>query len=190
MADTKTLDAATSTEAAPRRRRISKRKAVEEHARSYLAAAARRDADAMAEHWDPDGVLDLVPLGIVRGREAIAGTFRELFDAVPDSETVVGRLVAGEREVVVEWRMSGHFTGVPFQGIEATGKFLELRGIDLIEIADGKIVTNTAYYDGMSFARQVGLMPPEDSGAERAMKGAFNAVTKARRAIAERRAER
>ena len=31
------------------------------------------------------------------------------------------------------------------------------------------------------------MMPPQDSGAERAMKSAFNALTKARRKIAERR---
>ena len=49
---------------------------------------------------------------------------------------------------------------------------------------------NTAYYDGMEFAREVGLLPPQDSGAERAMKGAVNAVTKARRAFANERVER
>ena len=42
---------------------------------------------------------------------------------------------------------------------------------------------NTAYYDGASFARQVGMLPSEGSGAERAMKGAFNAVTKMRRRV-------
>jgi hypothetical protein len=57
----------------------------------------------------------------------------------------------------------------------------------MIEIADGKNVTNTAYYDGMAFAREIGLLPAQDSGAERAMKGAVNAVTKARRALAEGR---
>ena len=30
------------------------------------------------------------------------------------------------------------------------------------------------------------MLPPEGSGAERAMKSAFNAVTKLRRAVAER----
>jgi hypothetical protein len=32
-------------------------------------------------------------------------------------------------------------------------------------------------------------MPPQDSGAERAMKGAFNAVTKVRRVVEERRGQ-
>ena len=54
-----------------------------------------------------------------------------------------------------------------------------MRGIDLIEIDDGKNVANTAYYDGMAFAREIGLLPAQDSGAERAMKGAVNAATKA-----------
>ena len=75
-----------------------------------------------------------------------------------------------------------------FQGIDPTGRRLEIRGLDLLEIEDGEIVSNTAYYDGMAFARQVGMMPPQDSGAERAIKSTFNAVTRARRAIADRTA--
>ena len=93
--------------------------------------------------------------------------FRELFAAVPDLEMTVTRVVAGEREAAVEWRMTGNFTGGPFQGVDATGKRIELRGLDLLEVEDGEIVSNTAYYDGMAFARQIGLMPPQDSRAER-----------------------
>lgn len=176
-----------ATEAKPQRRRITRRKVVEAHARSYFDALARRDADGMAEHWLEDGVADIVPLGVLRGRGEITRLFRELFAAVPDLETTVTRVVAGEHEAAVEWRMSGHFSGEPFQGVEATGKRIELRGTDLMEVRDGKNVSNTAYYDGMSFARQIGLMPPQDSGAERAMKNAFNAATRVRRVIAERR---
>jgi steroid delta-isomerase-like uncharacterized protein len=194
MAETRTISArkgnggAESTPASkPQRTRITKRKANENHARSYFDALARRDADGMLEHWSEEGVVDLVPLAILRGRAEIGAFFRELFAAFPDLDTTVTRLAAGQNEVAVEWRMSGTFSGEPFQGIEATGRPVELRGIDLIEIDDGKNVTNTAYYDGMAFAREIGLLPAQDSGAERAMKGAVNAVTKARRAIAEGR---
>jgi steroid delta-isomerase-like uncharacterized protein len=196
MAETKTGNGAKApeseaqAEAKPQRRRITRRKAVEEHARSYFDALSRRDPEAMAEHWREDGVADLVPLAVLRGRAEIAGLFRDLFAALPDLETTVTRVVAGERQAAVEWRMTGHFTGTPFQGVEATGKRIELRGIDLIEVEEGKNVTNTAYYDGMSFARQIGLLPPQDSGPERAMKSAFNAATRLRRAVAERRTAR
>jgi steroid delta-isomerase-like uncharacterized protein len=172
------------------RRRISRRKQVEEHVREYFDALGRRDSRALAGQWSEDGVADIVPLGVLRGREEIAGLFGELFAAVPDLETTLTRLVAGEHEAAVEWRMTGHFTGRPFQGVDATGSRVELRGFDLIEIADGKNTSLTTYYDGMSFARQIGLMPARDSGPERAMKGALNAATRLRRAVNAKRSGR
>ena len=173
MAETRTISARKGSEAGsaskPQRSRITKRKALENHARSYFDALGRRDVEGMMEHWKEDGVVDLVPIGILRGHEEIAAFFRELFTALPDAETTVTRVAAGQNEVAVEWRMTATFTGAPFQGIEPTDRPVELRGVDMIEIADGKIVTNTAYYDGMAFARGAGLLPPQDSGAERAM---------------------
>jgi len=194
MAETKTTNGTAAgeteapAEAKPTRRRITRRKAVETHARSYFDALARRDAAGMVAHWSEDGVADIVPLGVLRGHAEIFEMFRGLFAAFPDLETTVSRVVAGEREAAVEWRMTGHFTGEQLEGVDPTGRRIDFRGVDYIEIADGKNVSVTAYYDGMDFARQIGLMPPRESSAERAMKSAFNAATKVRRALAERRA--
>ena len=188
MAQTKTVNGEvdeTAEEAKPRRR-ISKRKAVEQHVRSYFDAMARRDAEAMAEHWSPDGVEDVVPVGMLRGRDEIRVFFESTFAALPDVETTLTRLVVGDGAAAAEWRMAGHHTGAPFQGIEPTGRPVELRGFDLIEVEDGSIASITAYYDTAGFARQLGMLPAEGSAAERAMKGAFNAMTKVRRAVAER----
>ena len=199
MAETKTTNEAETagataasgeaTEAKPRRR-ITRRKAVEAHVRSYFDALGARDPSAMVEHWSEDGVADIVPVGVLRGHAEIAAMFRELFAALPDLETTVTRLVTGEREAAVEWRMTGHFTGEPMQGVDPTGRRVDFRGVDYIELDGGKIVKVTAYYDSMEFARQIGLMPPRESGAERAMKTAFNTGTKLKRAIAERRTGR
>ena len=189
---TRTNDQAAATKEAeepkaPRRRRITKRKAVEAHARSYFEALAARDPEAIVSHWHEDGVDDVVPLGVKRGRQEIEQMFREMFAAAPDLETTVTRIVAGEKEAAVEWRMRGTFNGAPFQGIEPTGRPLELRGLDMLEIEDGKIARITGYYDGAEYARQIGMLPPHDSGAERAMTSVFNTVTKVRRAVNERR---
>jgi steroid delta-isomerase-like uncharacterized protein len=158
----------------------------EELVRASFEALGRHDLAAMAELYHPDVVEDIAPVGILRGRDEVLDFFRGVFAALPDFEIAITRLVASEQRVVVEWRMGGNFTGAPFQGIEATGKRIDLRGMDMFEVEDGAIVSNTAFYDGAEFARQVGMMPPQDSGAERALKGAFNAVTKVRKVVDER----
>ena len=168
-------------------RRSARVKAVEEVGRSYFEAIAARDADAMAAHFHPDGIDDVVPLGVFRGPEAVRKLFREMFTALPDATMKVERIVADHEVAAIQWRIVGTFDGGPFQGIEPTGKRVELRGMDALEIDDdGKITRNTGYYDGAAFARAIGLLPPQDSGVDKAMLAGFNAVTKLRKAVASR----
>ena len=169
-------------------RRSAKSREVEEVARSYFEAVSARDAKKVAAHWHEEGVDELVPVAVLRGPAEIEGYFRELFEAIPDFDFRVENVVADDRRAAVEWRAIGTFTGGPLLGLEANGRRIELRGVDLAEIEDGKLVHNTAYYDGAAMARQLGMLPAQDSGAEKAMKGAFNAVTKLRKAIDERSA--
>ena len=196
MAQPKTAERAASeaapevpanADAKPQRKRITRRKAVEQHVRSYFEAMDRRDVEAMVSHWREDGVDDVVPVGVLRGRDAMREYFKSVFAATPDAKTTVTRLVVGERSCAAEWRIEGTFEGAPYLGIEPTGKHIEIRGLDLFELEDGEIVSNTGYFDGASFARQIGMLPADGSGADRAMKSAFNAATKLRRVVAERR---
>ena len=194
MAETKTRSNASTAKQdeaaapkAPARRRITKRKAVESHIRNHFEAIANHDLQAVAAGWREDGVEELVPTGVLRGREVIIRNLADMFAAAPDMETTVTNLIAGDKQAAAEWRMQGTFNGAAYQGIEPTGKPIEIRGFELFELEDGLIASTTVYYDGMTFGRQIGMLPPLDSGAERAMKGAFNAVTKVRRAIDERR---
>jgi len=55
-ADQAAPEAPAKPDAKPQRKRITRRKAVEERVRSYFEAMDRRDAAAMAEHWRDDGV--------------------------------------------------------------------------------------------------------------------------------------
>lgn len=169
-------------------RRSARVKAVEEVGRGYFAAISSRNPQAVTSFFSADGIDDIVPLGVFRGPVEIGETFKELFAALPDIEFTVTRVVADHDAVVVEWRLTGTFDGATFQGIEPTGKRVELRGLDHLEVnEDGKVTRVTGYYDGADFARQVGLLPPQDSGADRAILSGFNAITKIRREIANRR---
>ena len=158
----------------------------EQVARSYFDALAQRDARKMASHWDAEGVEDLIAFGIFRGPDEIRGFFDELFAAIPDAETTVDRVVADDRHAVVQWRMRGTFSGGSFQGLDPVGKTVTMRGCDVVEVEDGRIVRNTAYSDGLDFARQIGMLPPQGSGVEKALYGAFNGVNKLRTAIEDR----
>ena len=172
------------TQAKPRARR--KTRTPEETARSYFDAIAARDADAMAAHWHAEGIDDIVPIGVFRGPDEVREQFRETFAAVPDLEMLVEDVIVDGRRVAVRWRLTGTFTGAPFQGIEPNGRRIELRGCDCLEVERGKIVRNTAYFDQAAFARSIGMLPARDSGAERAMVTAFNAVTKGRALVRDR----
>jgi steroid delta-isomerase-like uncharacterized protein len=141
----------------------------------------------MVAHWREDGVEDIAAVGVLRGRDELRDYLRSMFAGMPDARTTITRLVAGETSCAVEFRIEATLEGAPFMGIEPSGKRVEIRGMDLFELEDGKLVSNTSYFDSMSIARQIGMLPPDGSGTDRAMKGAFNAVTKLRRAVAERK---
>jgi steroid delta-isomerase-like uncharacterized protein len=145
----------------------------------FNALAERNLGDALARVAD-DSVDDFVAIGEIRGKVAIRRFFEELLAAFPDFEITVGRIVGGDEAAVVQWSAVGSFSGGPFQGIEPTGRHVEIRGVDVMEITGGLVRHNTIYYDGASFARQIGMLPRAHSRADSAITSAFNAVTRVR----------
>lgn len=123
-------------------------------------------------------------------REEVVAWFGSFFDALPDLRMEVEDVaVAGEpgrERVTVRWRITGTFSGAPYMGIEPTGRPVDLRGMDLIDVEDGRVAGNNVYYDQLAFARQIGMLPAEGSLADQLMTGAFNLVTKGRATIRER----
>jgi steroid delta-isomerase-like uncharacterized protein len=155
---------------------------------TFEALFDRRDFDAVRPIWTDDSVDHFLALGIsVRGSRDLEAFFRGLFAAVPDYKLTIENIVEGDRHAVVQWTASGTFNGASFQGIEPTGKPITLRGCDVISFTDdGKLEENTVYYDGAEFARQIGMLPPRDSMADKGMTEVFNTVTKLRNRIAAR----
>jgi steroid delta-isomerase-like uncharacterized protein len=156
--------------------------------RGYFDALNRHDLAAAADHLDADVVEEITGVGILRGREEVRNFFDGLMKAAPDMKVITERMISEGDTVVAQWRMVGTFTGGPlFNGVQATGGRLELRGCDVIEVSgEGKITRNTAYQDGIELARTLGMMPPQESPAEKAMIAAFNTATKVRQAVRTR----
>jgi len=145
----------------------------------YFDALAARDLDAMGACWAPDGVEHLAGLADIVGPEGVRGYFGELFGAFPDFVLTVRRTVVQDDRVTVQWNATGTFAGPgTFQGFEGTGARVELEGLDLLQVRDGEIVRNDAYTDGMTIARQIGVLPPDGSRRQLGMVRAANARTR------------
>jgi hydroxyacylglutathione hydrolase len=156
----------------------------------YFAALSRRDVEAMAGFWAPDGEEHIASQVDAVGPSGVREYFTELFTAFPDFALTVQTTVAEGDKVAVHWKATATMTG-PLWSLEPTGAHVELEGIDLLTVQDGLIVRNDAVPDGMALARQIGLVPPAGSTLESRLFAAFNARTRAtRRAAAKADLER
>jgi hydroxyacylglutathione hydrolase len=170
--------AANMQQAAETRKRISGSKA-EAVARRYFAAIDARDLELGVSLWAEGGRENVRGQVDVLAPEGVREFIGELIGAVPDlNMEVVSTTSEGER-CGVQWRLTGTFAGPGgFGGVAPTGAPIELEGFDLITVRDGLIVNNDAFTDSMTFARQIGLMPPQGSTPEARMTQAFNAKTR------------
>jgi hypothetical protein len=97
-------------------------------------------------------------------------------------------ITAEDDRAAVHWRATGTFDGTgTFEGMVPNGASIDISGIDLLQVEDGKLVELWAYGNGMELARQLGALPPQGSAPERAMFGALNLKTRAMNAIRARR---
>jgi hydroxyacylglutathione hydrolase len=159
--------------------------ATEQVARRYFAAVAARDVDAMVACWRPGALDRLHGQADLVAPDGLRAWFEELFAAVPDAAMeVLSTTTEGDR-CAVRWRLTGTFAGPgAWQGLAPTGGRLDLEGCDLVQVEDGLVVGNDAYVDGMTIGRQLGVLPPRDSGAERGLTALTNLRTRLARRFA------
>ena len=140
--------------------------------RSAFDAINAHDLPALKQCWTAETV-ERFPMRTVVGADAIAEVFAGTFAAMPDLRIEIAQLVEDGENVFVRWHMSGTHTGEPWEGVAASGKRIELDGVDHFVVRDGRIVSNFVIFDQLQFARAVGLMPEDGTAADRAFKSAF-----------------
>jgi steroid delta-isomerase-like uncharacterized protein len=112
-------------------------------------------------------VEDLAGVGVITGLTEERAFLTAFFGSFPDMETEVVRVTVDGRVVGVEWRRRGTFTGSPWQGLPASGRSFDLRGAAFVEVDDGLVSRVTAYSDSAQLGRDLGILPPAGSPAER-----------------------
>jgi glyoxylase-like metal-dependent hydrolase (beta-lactamase superfamily II) len=117
--------------------------------------------------------------------------FGELFGAFPDFTFEVRSTVTEGDRCAVLWRATGTFAGPgSFQGLDPNGARIDVEGCDVLDVRDGRLHGNRAHIPQLTIARQIGLVPPAGSAAERALNAVFNQRTRATRAFAGAEEER
>ena len=130
---------------------------VMEHERIWIEGLNRGDVSAADAAFAQDCVVHITgiaePLrGIGPWKELMTGLLR----AFPDLHiTVEDQLVQGDR-VAFRWRATGTHTG-PLGDAPPTGKAIELDGLILDRVADGKVCERWEQWDQSLMLQQLGF---------------------------------
>jgi ketosteroid isomerase-like protein len=108
--------------------------------RQKFAAFDRHDADAIERLYAADAVLHSPDDPELKGNGPIAGTYRQLFAAIPDAKDEVQSVDAIGDKVYVQFLLRGHWQGLP-------DKALQVRIISVYAVRNDRIVEDTTYYD-------------------------------------------
>jgi steroid delta-isomerase-like uncharacterized protein len=113
----------------------------------WVAAYNSHNPDAAAALYDDNVTNVQLPWGKpVQGREAMRATYLKVFQAFPNICVEVENLLEDGSWVVVEWRFSGTMRG-EFAGHLPNNCTFNMRGCELFQIVDGKILVQHGYWD-------------------------------------------
>ncbi|HEX6514214.1 MAG TPA: ester cyclase [Nocardioidaceae bacterium] len=128
----------------------------------YVQLYNAGDLDGVMELYADDS-SQLMPDGVFEGRSAIRDRLAKDVTGFSDlAHRVVSYVEQGDA-FADEWVFVGTHTGLVVlpDGTEvpATGKRVEVPGMELVRVRNGKIVVDNLYYDNLAVAAQLGLLP-------------------------------
>lgn len=97
------------------------------------------------------------------GSKAFRDYYAAIRRAVPDAHYEVDDLIAEGDRVVVRWRLLGTHEG-DFSGIPASGKSIELKGVAVYRVEDGKLIERWVVSDLHGLLEEIrGTRSPQKS---------------------------
>ncbi len=128
----------------------------------YVELYNEGDLDACMELYAEDATQRMHD-GIFEGIEAIRERLARDLTAFPNAKYVVDSFLEDGATFADEWTFIGTNTG-PLRlpdGSEAppTGRPVEVKGMEFVEVRDGRIVVDNLYYDFLAAVAQLGLIP-------------------------------
>ncbi len=108
-----------------------------------------------ASDYEGEDVAEPAPL---RGHAAVRRSAERYLRAFPDLRWSVERVLAQGETVVLVWTAQGTHKGTLLH-IPPTGRLVEVRGISVLEVDDGRVRRGTVVWDVAGLLRAVGLLP-------------------------------
>jgi len=104
------------------------------------------------------------------GIEDLKSGFKDFFAAYPDIHAKANFMISKGDTVMAYLTMTGTNSG-PMMGKPGTNKQINIDGIDIIAIKDGKATERWGFFDDMKMMQQLGMMPPPGSEQKMAEEG-------------------
>ncbi|HET7690798.1 MAG TPA: ester cyclase [Nocardioidaceae bacterium] len=159
--------------------------------RQYVEALFAQDLDTATACWGPEMVDDLVGIARLTSTAEVRAIFQDMYAAVPDMIGEIESVTADDERVVVLWRVRGTFGGTgKFLGLKPNGRPMDMQGVDVLTVRDGKLVRNTSLTNAAELARQLAVLPPADGKLEKTLYGLVNLAAPLGKRIRERRTRR
>jgi steroid delta-isomerase-like uncharacterized protein len=130
-------------------------------ARRQWEAMGTGNLDLMAQGYD-DNVVYHGGAGEERRGKAAAMELANMYHtAFPDVRVTIEDVIAEGDKVLTRVRPQGTHTG-ELMGMPATGKKIDIQWVmNIVRIANGKIVEEWEIFNQMDLMRQLGAIPPE-----------------------------
>jgi steroid delta-isomerase-like uncharacterized protein len=136
-------------------------KSVVDVAKEEVLAYNDKDWNRFRDCLTPDVVYDEVGTQRqAKGVEDVLSTCKGWANAIPDSRALLRSEMATGNTALLEMTWSGTHKGplkIEGREIPATGKKIELRACQVVEVADGKIKSMRHYFDSATLLRQLGV---------------------------------
>jgi steroid delta-isomerase-like uncharacterized protein len=125
--------------------------------KTHIEVENQHDMEAMlATLVDDDPVREEVAGKTYRGRDAVAGRYRALWDAFPDFTVTPQLFVEDEKTVAMEAIYTGTHRGV-FNGYAPRGESFRLKIVVMFKFEGCQIASESIYLDYAGQLRQLGL---------------------------------
>lgn len=101
-------------------------------------------------------IMVMNPVNIV-GIEGFKSYYQNFLTGFSEIQFTIKKIFGQEENLVKHWHFKGRHTG-DFFGLPATGKSVDIEGVTIIKMKNGKIYKEQDFMDSMIFQQQLGLI--------------------------------